>query len=202
MSALKKTSRDAVELRAMVDDAIAGDRRAREELARRCHKRVRRSVYLSLGPGPDTEDLAQVAMTQVMTHLEGFRGEASFWIWVDRITANAVRAHFRRRRWMVFQRYDDGSEAHRGDLPPRTDDLAETQRALRQLSEHLGELSPTLRQPLVLVLAHGYTVPEVAAILELSFETAKKRIYRGRRELLDRLRDDPYFRRLAREMDP
>ncbi len=201
MSALKQGPREAAQLQVLVDATIAGDGRARETLARRCRRRVRRTVYLALGPGPDTEDLAQVATTQVMTHLNGFRGESSFWIWVDRIVANVVRAHFRRRRWAVFQRYDDGSSVHRGDAPPHIDDLAEEQRALRRLAGHLGELSPSLRQPLVLVLLHGYTVPEVAAILELSFETAKKRIYRGRRELVRRLRQDPYFQQLAEEME-
>jgi DNA-directed RNA polymerase specialized sigma24 family protein len=110
--------------------------------------------------------------------------------------------HFRRRRWKVFQSYDETDERQRRGDPPRVEDLAEQHRALRRLADHLAELKPTLRIPLVLVLVHGYSVPEVAAILELSYAAAKKRLYRGRRELTVRLRDDPYFAQIRRELAP
>lgn len=201
MSALKDRSRDGERLRELVRTAAGGDARAREELASLCRPRVRRVVHLSCGLVGDREDLVQTAVAQVMSALESFRGEASFWIWVDRIAVNVVRMHFRRRRWAMFEEYDDSVDERADPCAEPADELAERRRALGALAGHLAQLRPAVRLPLVLVLAHGYSVPEVAAILEISYEAAKKRIYRGRRELTRRLKDDPYFRQLREEME-
>ena len=201
MSALRDRSRDGERLRELVRTAAGGDRRAREELAALCRPRIRQVVHLSCGLVADREDVVQTAVAQVMSALASFRGEASFWVWVDRIAVNAVRMHFRRRRWALFEECDDSVDVREDHRAEPVDELAERRRALRALAGHLGQLRPAVRLPLVLVLAHGYSVPEVAAILAISFEAAKKRIYRGRRELTRRLMDDPYFRQLREEME-
>ncbi len=198
MEELDRHRPDREQLVALVAAAVAGDRGAREALARHCRPRVRRTVYLALGPGPDVEDLTQTTLTQVFRKLDGYRGEASFWVWVDRIATNEVRMHFRRRGWRLFQRYEEDREDHQ-PAGPAPDELAAQQRSVRRLARHLATLRPTLRLPLVLSMVHGYRIEEIAAILELSYEAAKKRLLRGRRALLQRLRDDPSFEHLGPE---
>jgi RNA polymerase sigma-70 factor (ECF subfamily) len=192
---------DPAAVRELVRATVGGDRDAREQLARWCQPRVRRTVYLACGPDDIVEDLTQMAMARVFRRMETFRGDASFSIWVDRVTLNVVRRHFSRRRWALLVRYDEAAASHQVSPGDNTAARAEQTRAMRRLARHLSGIKPEWRLPLVLVLQHGYSVPELAVILGLRFETAKKRLYRGRLELVRRLRDDPYFQALSRELE-
>jgi len=190
----------AVPLGDLIDKSRSGDRAAADQLARWCLPRVRRTVLLSCGGGPDVDDLVQTVMAKVLTRLDTFRGEAGFFMWVDRITINAVRDHYRRQSRGVFMLYNDEWEEHQVQPTPRPDRDVDRQRLMERLSYHLDKLKPAQRLPLVLHLLHGYTVPEVAAMLELSFEATKKRLLRGRRMLMDRLTKDPQCREILGEM--
>ena len=59
---------------------------------------------------------------------------------------------------------------------------------------HIQRLKPGHRLPVTLSLLHGYTTPEIAALMEIQLEAAKKRLQRGRKELEERLRRDPACR--------
>jgi RNA polymerase sigma-70 factor (ECF subfamily) len=186
---------------ALVPACVAGDREARERLARFCLPRVRRTVMLSYGHGADTDDLVQIAIARVFAKLDTFRGSASFYVWVDRITINIVRDHFRRRRF-VFS-YDEESDVtaeRAGSHDDEPDREFERYRLMEKLAAHFAAIKPKRRMPLVLAVAHSYTVPEIAAMLDISCDAAKKRLQRGRKELIGRLKRDPYCREVLSEM--
>ncbi len=183
----------------LVDASRRGDARAREALARWCLPRIRRTIWLAVGPTPDADDLTQTVIARVFAHLEGYRAEARFHVWVDRIAVNAVRDHYRARARARLLPYDDGRP--QDEPAPRPDDQAERQRLLERLAGHLATLPPQQRLPLVLRHVHGYTVPEIAAMLEISFEAARKRLHRGRRDLRQRLDTDPYWRAVLGGLD-
>ncbi len=138
-------------------------------------------------------------MASVFSHVDAFQGSAGFYAWVDRIAVNAIRDHFRRRRWTVFFPYDDGSP----DVPPSPDRSPESQAShhqlIRRLARHMKELRPSLRLPVVLSLVHGYTAPEIAEMLDINNEAAKKRISRGKAQLLKRVREDSSCAEALRE---
>jgi len=183
---------DAMET--LVADAAAGDREALDTLARQCLTRVRRTVVLSHGWSMDTDDLVQTAMARILAGLTSFRGEASFRVWIDRVTINVIRDSYRKRRWTVMLPFDE--EVVELPTERRMDPSDEAARTmlLERLSNHLAGLKQAHRLPLVLHLLHGYSVAEVAALLDLRFETAKKRLLRGRRALMKRLKRDPVCR--------
>jgi len=96
---------------------------------------------------------------------------------------------------------DDGPGALGSSLPGGAPDQeVERYRLLQRLGGHLSKIKEKRRMPLVLSLLHGYTVPEIAAILDVSFDAAKKRLLRGRRDLLGRLKRDPYCREMLKEV--
>ncbi len=179
--------------------AVGGDEGARDALARLCLPRVRRLALLSVGVAADVDDLVQTAMARIFAHLDSYRGEALFLTWVDRVTANVVRDHYRRKRWAVFQLFDEKTPSDRQEEPERPDQELQRQRVLRQLATHFSRLRPRQRLPLVLSMVHGYTVPEIAQMLDLGTEATKKRILRGRRNLLRRVSRDPVCREAVKE---
>ncbi len=191
------------DLRELVADSASGDRRATETLARWCLPRVRRTVLVACGGGPEADDVVQNVMAIVITKLHTFRGDASFFVWVDRITINEVRGQYRRERFKLVRLGElakDPSQARPGSSLP-SDEVARRE-VLERLSHHIRRLKPAWRLPIVLTLVHGYSVPEVAAMLEQGFEAVKKQVQRGKSELRDRLRRDPACVALLREWTP
>ena len=183
----------------LIPDCLEGNARARETLARWCFPKVHKTVILTYGRGPDADDLTQIAIAKVFDRLSSYRGDAGFYTWVDRITINVLRDFFRskktKKRWEVTD--SDLCETEGGEYPDK--DL-ERQRLLICLSDHLCTIKLDRRLPLVLVLGHGYTVAEVAKMLEISVEAAKKRVQRGRTELLGILRKDSSFMEMFKEV--
>ena len=195
-----KSDTDRSQVDSLILAAVSNDRSALEKLARICLPRVRRTVIFSYGSGPNCEDLVQTAMIRIFTRLKSFRFEASFFIWVDRITINIVRDSFKKRKFLLFFEDVTQLEVSEESTPARPDDEVEKHRLLRRLSRHFASISPNRRLPLVLSLYQGYTVPEIAALLDLSFDTAKMRLRRGRSDLLKRIKRDAYCAEAIREL--
>jgi RNA polymerase sigma factor (sigma-70 family) len=185
----------------LVSQTAAGSRTAADALARWCLPRVRRTVLASVGAGPEGDDLVQNVMAQVLTKLHTFRGDASFYVWVDRITVNEVRGHYRRRRFRMTRLSDYSKEAgfRTNAAAPMPSEEVDRSRLMARLSNHIQRLKPAQRLPVVLSLVHGYTAPEIAAMLDLSFEATKKQIQRGKQDLQERVRRDPACRSLLPE---
>lgn len=185
-----------------LEAAVRGDEKARDAVARWCLPRVRRTLFFAYGPLPDTDDIVQETLARILRNLDTFRIGSRFHVWVDRIAVNVARDHFKARGHRRLFEYDDHAMAHQPSTAARRahDTDLDRQRALLHLADHLEDLKPDWRIPLVLRHLHGYTVPEIAAMLEISFEAAKKRLHRGRRELHQRLKDDPYLARVLGEL--
>jgi RNA polymerase sigma-70 factor (ECF subfamily) len=71
---------------------------------------------------------------------------------------------------------------------PRPDRWAAESRQLDRVAAAIAEIPERRRRPLQLYL-QGYTVPELADLCELTFDAARKLVYRGLAETKQRLRD-------------
>jgi RNA polymerase sigma-70 factor (ECF subfamily) len=199
MPDLRPVTGDDARLEGLLEACRGNDQSALDTLARWCLPRVRRTVLLARG-GDEAEDIVQITMSRVFSKLSTFRGEASFFVWVDRIAINAARDTYKKRRIVLLSDPDAVSEEadHRGTSRP--DVALERHRVFDRLSGHFHAIKPDRRLPLVLSLLQGYSVPEIAAILDLSLDTAKMRLRRGRRDLLARLKRDPQCGEAIREL--
>jgi RNA polymerase sigma-70 factor, ECF subfamily len=189
----KPAERSPEEMDGLLARCRERDPRSLDALARWCLPRVRRTVLLARG-GDDADDLVQVAMSRVFEKLGMYRGDASFFVWVDRIAINAVRDNQRRRRLVLLD--DPGAlasldEVVRHSAADGPEMALERGRLFTRLARHFAAIRVERRLPLVLSILHGYSVPEVAAILDVSLDTAKMRLRRGRADLLARLKADP-----------
>jgi RNA polymerase sigma-70 factor, ECF subfamily len=191
----------AEQTEALLQACSLGDRDAMERLAGWCLPRVRRTVALSYGRGADAEDLVQITMARVFSKLDTFRGDAGFLVWVDRITVNVIKDHFKKRHFLFFTGdVEKGGEIPEAPSRSAPDRDAERYRLFERLARHFATIHPKRRLPLVLSLFQGYTVPEIAALLDLSFDAAKMRLRSGRRDLMKRLKTDPYCRQAIMEL--
>jgi RNA polymerase sigma-70 factor (ECF subfamily) len=179
--------------------SLAGDRASREELARACLARVRRTVFLAVQRSSDADDVVQNAMSRIFAALPGYRADAKLSTWIDRISINAVRDYFRRKPILTALLFSGQSELEPASESTAPDVGWEQRRLAESLRRQLQRIRPHKRIALMLSVAYGYSVNEIAVMTDCSVETAKKRLQHGRQELMSRVRKDPYLLSVLKE---
>jgi RNA polymerase sigma-70 factor (ECF subfamily) len=147
----------------------------------------------------DAEDITQLVMLRVLTHLETFRGESRFSSWLYRIAANEV-ASFYRGRWREVH----GLDGH--DVP----DPAHTARSvqerldgdrLRAAVQDLAAALPPLQQATLRLVDLGDLKPcEAARKLGKSEGNVRSSLCRARAKIRKLLRESRF--RLVEELVP
>ena len=196
----------------LVRRAKAGELTAFEELVSR-HERQIYSLALRLLQNPhDAEDITQQAFLNALEHLAGFREEASFATWLNRIATFAALKVIRKRKGLDTVSLEATTEPQEDydsiphpeyitDWKESPERLVERNETRRLLDEALGQLDEKHRLVFLLRDVEGLSVKETAAALGLSEANVKVRLLRARlqlRELLTRTLGDP-ARRVVRE---
>jgi len=162
-------------LDASVAAAVAGDRRAVEQVVGALLPRVRNIARYLVRGDAEADDVAQEVMVAILRKLPSFRGDGSLQSWADRI---AVRQAFLalRRTKRARDRVDTGADLTIVPDPAGPPDLyGERRRAVAAL-DHLSEEQ---RHALVLHHVIGMSVPEVAAETGAPIETVRSRLRLG-----------------------
>lgn len=160
--------------------AVGGDRKAASSLLSELLPRTRNVVRFLLRGDAEVDDFAQNALIQVLRSLPSFRGESSLTTWVDRITVRTVLRQLGRRQREREQHVRLAPELRMMQASaPETESYA----ARRRLAHALDSLPDAQRQALVLHHVVGMSVPELAAELGVSFDTAKSRLRLGMERL-------------------
>ena len=168
--------------RELVEAAQAGDRLALEELVRLTHRGVYTCALRLVGNPDDAADVTQDVYLRVVRKLGGFRHEASFTTWLNRVTTNvAMSALKRRTRRITVEGGTVPAEAR--DLAPDPAERAESVALARRLERLVARLPETQRQVLVLRDIYGQSTDEVADAMGISPGAVKVRLFRARERL-------------------
>jgi len=166
----------------LIRRAHDGDETARTDLLDRCLPKLRRWARgrmpdLARGPA-DTDDLVQTAVLRTLNRLDRLDpGETgSLLAYMRRVLLNAARDEARRH----------ARRPGHTSIGDRSGEIADVDGPLRDptvmaaYEDALAELSPSLRDAVVLRVEFGMTFPEIAAELGLaSANTARMRVSRG-----------------------
>src|SRR3954453_23421015 len=83
----------------VVNECLAGNEAAWEELVRIHTRRVYSVCYRFTGTSEEAQDLTQEVFLRVFRTLRTFRaGERSFAVWLNRLTRNLLIDHYRRTK--------------------------------------------------------------------------------------------------------
>lgn len=134
------------------------------------------------------EDLVQEAFLQVFRSVHSYRGEAKLATWISRITTRVAFAHIARRRppTVALEAVPDTAA---GD--PGAESHAVAREAARRLYTVLDRIEPKQRIAFALHVIDGRPIREVAELTDSSVTAAKTRVWRARREVDRRARQDP-----------
>lgn len=172
------------EQRELIRRAQTGDKAAYEQLVGPYLDRFYGLAYQLMRNQDDAADVVQEALIKAYRSLGSFRGEADFITWVTRILRNTVLDELKR----AVRRHEEAVEV----LPEQSHDRSlETKAEQKELSqivhEAIGQLSPKLREPLVMYDIEGFAYEEISQVLGLNIGTVKSRLNRARESLRQKL---------------
>src|SRR2546428_11569007 len=165
-----------------------------EEIDFEAAAREHRSFLLQIGVAStrnatDAEDIVQEALMRGYRGIKRFRGDWPLRIWLSRIVVRVAINHHRslarRLKRCVFfadleSVYEDGSVQE--FEPPDPAGIFDRE-AMLDMRKHVNRLPDEFRIPLVMLAVGGFTIPEIAGILEIPEGTVKSRIFYARKRL-------------------
>ena len=183
-----------------IDDAalIAGLRDGDPQLAnllvKRAGPRVKAGIRRLLrGWATDADDLMQMALIELVNTIDNFQGNCSLDTWIDRVTAHVVYKRLRRLKLerRLFDGMSEDTEAVR--CASSSERRAITVNALERIGKKLAHLDPEKVSAWVLFDVHGFTLEELAQVLETTVAAAQSRVSRARRDVRAALEADEEF---------
>ncbi len=131
-------------------------------------------------------DLVQETFVDAWRSMDRLAMEQSFALWLYAIARNNRRAAARRAR---LRRFVPLEWVHRGVPSPSRDWAGETVAEADLQQRVLNDLSPVLREVLVLSVVGGFDTGEIAHVLHLTPAAVRQRLVRARGEFARRYRE-------------
>jgi RNA polymerase sigma-70 factor, ECF subfamily len=175
----------------LVRRAQSGDEAAFEELIKKHQQRVFGLVTGVLRRRDDVEDVVQQVFLKVFVSLKRFDHRSAFSTWLYKVSVNECWDYLRKRKVRPLMYEADLSEDQvsrldgvaSADRPPENpSERAEARDLLERMLEKLPDED---RQLLVLKEVEGFSVQELAEMLDLNVNTVKVRLFRSRARLMD-----------------
>ena len=161
--------------------ARAGDTAARRMLFDRVAPATLGIIRRLVAQKALAEDLLQDTLIAMYEHLEDYRGEAPFGIWVRSIAVSRCLMAFRspwHRARVALESWTEESWAAPAECESRTSDLIDLDRAL-------AGLSPVTRAVVWLYDVEGWSHDEIAKGFDRSVSFSKSQLARGHARLRD-----------------
>ena len=189
------------EERGLLASARDGDAEAYVRLIKRYEQRIYRLALSVVGDHHDAEDVLQEVCLKAFTHLQGFRGDSSFFTWIARIAMNECYMRLRRRKTTASISLDEPIEGEDGSvLPIDVEDWRESpekdflKSELQELiARCLEKLDRTSRTVFMLRDIEQFTTEETAKLTGLTETNVKTRLHRARMKMREHL--NGYFKR-------
>lgn len=163
--------------------AIAGDKKAFDQLVRKHQSRVRKFFLAqTLGDSQLSDDLAQDTFVKAYTHIRDFHGTSSFSTWLMRIAYNTYYDHCRSLHPTVdLETISCQSQSIYSDTMIRSD-----------IYEALSQLSEVQRTCITMQLIDGRSIDEIADITGMPQGTVKSHLKRGKDQMVSFLKQNGY----------
>ena len=164
----------------LVGAAQHGSTAALDTLLQRYHDPLRRYLLRQIGEPELAADLLQETFLDAYRSLDRLTTDRPFAAWLYQIARNNLRRAWRERKLRRLVSLDWLRE-RTGDTTPalRQSDTSEATAARDLLQRTLDDLSPKLRDVLLLHHLWGFTAPEIARTLGIAPETAARRLSRA-----------------------
>ncbi len=175
---------------ALVRRAQSGDEAAFRELVEKYQSKVFSIIHGIVRQKNDVEDIAQQVFAKIYFSIKNFDFRSSPITWIYKITVNECFDYLRKKkvRKLVYESDLSEDEVRRVEnTEPATDRTprADTTLARRDyVSKLLDRVSEEERSLLMLKEVEGYSVEELASMLNMNENTVKVKLFRARQKLV------------------
>jgi RNA polymerase sigma-70 factor, ECF subfamily len=173
---------------ALARRAATGDRTAQREVFQAQKHAVHHTLFRILGSNGELEDLIQDAFIEIFRALPSFRGDSTLSRWCQTIATRTAYDAIARRKpasielGVVEDVLADGS--------PDGLRVAQAREAARRLYAAMDRLEANQRIAFALAVIDGLALAEVAQLTDSTTVAIKTRVWRARRELMRRAKQD------------
>jgi RNA polymerase sigma-70 factor, ECF subfamily len=180
--------------RALVRRAQREDKEAFEELIRRHQHRVFAVAGGIVRRREDVEDVAQQVFVKAYFSLKRFDQRAAFSTWLYKITVNECWDLLRKKKVRPLVYEADLSEEQARQVLSSAEkskdepDISERLEARQRVARLLDGLDERDRLMLILKEVEGFSIEEIAQVLDLNPNTVKVRLFRARRRVVSQAR--------------
>ena len=179
--------------RELVRLAKSDDKEAFELLVRRHQSRVFAVAGGILRNKVDVEDVAQQVFVKAYFSLKRFDQRAAFSTWLYKITVNECWDVLRKRKVRPLLYESDLSEEQAHEYNGFSEkatvpDVSDRLEARERVEKLLVDLDERDRLMLILKEVQGFSVEEIAEILEINGNTVKVRLFRARRRITEKVK--------------
>lgn len=181
---------DVADERQLVRRAQAGDEAAYEILVRTHQHRVVAIASRLLRGSEDAEDIAQQVFVKAYFSLRRFDLRSKFSTWIYKIAVNECWNHLRKKkaRPLLYEADLTEEQSERLEGEAQRSGTVDPEESVRQhdLAEWLLSQIDTMdRIMLELKEIQGFSIDEIAQMLELNANTVKVRLFRARGKLVE-----------------
>jgi RNA polymerase sigma-70 factor (ECF subfamily) len=179
--------------RELVRLAKSDDKEAFELLVRRHQSRVFAVAGGILRNKEDVEDVAQQVFGKAYFSLKRFDQRAAFSTWLYKITVNECWDVLRKCKVRPLLYESDLSEEQAHEYNGFSEkatvpDVSDRLEARERVEKLLVDLDERDRLMLILKEVQGFSVEEIAEILEINGNTVKVRLFRARRRIMEKVK--------------
>jgi RNA polymerase sigma-70 factor (ECF subfamily) len=168
--------------------AQAGDLRAFETLYRKHEHQVYRTALAILGESQAAEEVLQDCFLRAYKHLQRLNGEPSVSPWLHRVAVNLCYSRLRRNYLAQLTVSLESLSNH--PFPshsPSPEDSTQYNEIQATVQRGIAALGFKHRSVIVLYYLQGFSLEEIAYILDCPVGTVKSRLHHARKELSQRL---------------
>ena len=181
----------AADERSIIDGLKASDALAIDDFVNRYSKPLFGVILNYLKDPADAEEVLQETLLKVVRKIGTFREESHLWPWMKRIAINNCIMWLRKHRTVrerEVQMEEELPQFNRdgyhktliNDWPVDPESIALNSELSQRLYDAIQSLPSEYRVPLVLRDVEGYSIREIASLLDLKEATTKTRIHRAR----------------------
>jgi RNA polymerase sigma factor (sigma-70 family) len=179
----------------LVQQAIAGDQRAQEQILATHNAMLRRVALGILRNKEDAEDAVQDGLCRAYVRLRSSEGRSSFSTWLSRIVINSALMNRRRRNGHPKESMDETVESHPKrwqagiiDVRPNPEEAYGRTEFKALVEEQMLQLAPGERAAFQILELDGLSITDSSLKLGIHTSALKSRLTRARRKLVTGLR--------------
>ena len=145
---------------------------------------LKRIAFLYVNDRSECEDIIQEVFITCYQNLAKFRHEASYKTWLIRITINKCKDY--RRRWSI-KNLIYKPEIYPLNTSQSSENVYIQQQHSNEIIEQIASLSGKHKEVLILYYYQEMNMKEISDVLNISINTVKSRLLRGKKALQSKL---------------